>query len=268
VGLTQFIVLAVVQAAAEVLPVGAEAHVLLLSALLEWSGPTPGLRLVLKGGFLLGVMAYFWRDLGEMIVGLARAAKGKRDSGARLALQITAAAIPTLGLGFVFELYVAGAWQTPGVMGWAALGGALLLFLADRMCMTVKRVEHGTVVDAIVVGLGQVVALVPGAGSVAVSMILARLLGYERREAVRLTFLLAIPVASAVVARDAFTLFRVEHGTVALFDILAGVASFLATIIAIAILMTWLRRGTFTPFVMYRFALAATALTLAYGWIS
>ena len=171
---------------AEVFPVGAQGHMVLLSQLLEWREPSAALRLTLRVGLLLGVMAYFRSDLAEMIVGVMRAAKGKRSPEAGLALQIAVAAIPTLGLGFAFEYYLASDWETLHVTGWAIAGGALLLLLCDRMSMTVKRVDHATYVDSIVVGLGQVIALVPGIGSAAMSITLARLLGFECAQAVRL----------------------------------------------------------------------------------
>ena len=266
VGLTQLIVLAALQGLTEVFPVGAEGHFALITQILDGSGPTNAFRLALHIGVLLGVAAYFWRDVGDMAVGVIRAAKGKSNPDARLALQLAVAAVPTLGLGFAFEQYLAGDWQTLQVMGWTIVGGALALWLFDRMCMTVKRVEHGTYLDAIIVGLGQVIALVPGAGAVGVT--LARLLGYERRDAARLYFLLSIPVSAAVIASDAYTLFTVENGSLSNIDILCCLVGFFAALIGLAILMAWLRRSSFTPFVIYRLLLGAAVLALAYGWVA
>ncbi len=266
--LTQLIVLAVLQTITEVLPVGAEGHLALLSQILHWPDPGAGFRLALKLGLLLAVMAYFWRDLADMATGVMRAAKGKRDPGAKLALQLAVAAIVTLGAGFAFEHYAAGDWETPIVMGWAIVGGALLLLLFDRMCMTVKRIEHATYVDAIVIGLCQVIALVPGMGSAAITITMARLLGYERADAARFYFLLSIPVSIVVIARDAYRLVELQQGAVSNIDILCAVAGFFAGLIAIAILMAWLRRSTFTPFVVYRLLLGGAVLALAYEWVA
>ncbi len=264
--LTQLIVLAVLQSLTEVFPVGAEGHVALITKLLHWPDPGNGFRLAVRIGLLLGVAAYFWSDLGDMIVGVIRATKGKRNPDARLALQLAVAAVPILGLGFAFEYYLAGDWETLHVMGWTIVGGALALWLFDRMCMTVKRVEHATFIDTIVLGLGQVIALVPGA--VAAGITLARLLGYERRDAARLYFLLSIPVSAVVIARDAYTLFTVEHGSISNIDILCGVVAFFAALIGLSILMAWLRRSTFTPFVIYRLLLGSAVLAVAYAWVS
>ena len=266
--LTQLIVHAVVQAVTEVFPIGGSGHQALISQFLDNPPPGKALSLSLRAALLLAVLTYFWRDLLDMAGGVIRAAKGKRDPGARLALQIFVAAIPTLGLGFAFEQYIAGPWETPAVMGWAIVGFGVLMLLFDRMSMTVKRIEHASYADAIAISICQVLALIPGAGTAAVTMTMARVLGYERAHAVRLAFLLTIPVSAAVIARDAYTLFEIDGETVANPEIMAGAAGFVAALIAIAILMSWLRRSTFMPFLVYRLLLGAAVLALAYDLIA
>ena len=264
--LTQLIVLAVLQTLAEIFPIGADGHLALISQILHWPTPDAGFQLALKIGLLLAVIAYFWRDLAEMITGVIRAAKGKRDSGARLALQLGVAGVLTVAAGSAFEHYVAGDWETSIVMGWAIVGGALVLLLFDRMSMTVKRIEHASFADAIVIGLCQVIALIPGVGSAAVTVTMARLLGYERADSARFHFLLSIPVSMVLTVREAYRLFDLQHGVFSNLDIFCAGACFLAGLIAIAVLMTWLRRSTFTPFVIYRLLLGIAVLALAYEW--
>lgn len=266
--LTQLIVHAIVQAFTEIFPIGAAGHDFLIASFL--AGPSPGkvFALAVRAGLLLAVLSYFWEDLADMIGGVIRAAKGKRDPGARLALQIIVAALPTLGLGFAFEQYVAGSWETPAVMGWCIVGFGALMLLLDRMSMTVNRLEHASFGDAVAISLCQVLALIPGIGSAAATMTMARLLGYERAHAVRLALLLAIPVWAAVIARDAYTLFEVEGAVLRSADAIAAGAAYLAALAAIAILMNWLRRSTFTAFLVYRLLVGAAVLTLAYDLIA
>jgi undecaprenyl-diphosphatase len=268
VALTQFIVHAIVQAVTEVFPVSSGGHEALLSHLSVWDPPGKIFTLGLRVGLLLAVLAYFWRDVGEMAGGMIRAAKGKRDPGARLALQIMIAAVPTLALGFAFERYVAGGWETPIVLGWAVVGFAVLMLLLDRMSMTLKRVEHTGYGDAIAVSACYVLGLIPGAGGAAAAMTMARLLGYERAHAVRLALLLAIPVWAAVIARDAYMAFKVDGAVIANTDIAAAGAAFIAALASIAILMSWLRRSTFTPFLVYRLLIGTAVLLLAYDVIA
>jgi undecaprenyl-diphosphatase len=268
VALTQLIVLAVLQTITEVFPIGADGHLALIAQILRWPAPDPGFLLALRLGLLLAVVAYFWRDLADMIVGVIRAAKGKRDPGARLALQLGVAGVATVAAGSAFEHYVAGPWETPVVMGWAIVGGALLLLLFDRMSMTVKRIEHASFADAIVIGLCQVIGLIPGVGTAAITITMARLLGYERADAARFFFLLSIPVSAVLTVREAYRLFDLQHGVLSRLDMLCAAVNFFAGLIAIAILMAWLRRSTFTPFVIYRVLLGGAVLALAYKWVS
>lgn len=266
--LTQFIVHAIVQAVTEVFPISSGGHDALLSHFSIWPSPGEVFTLGLRFGLLLAVPVYFWRDVGDMVGGVMRAAKGKRDPGARLALQILLAAIPTLGLGFAYEMYVAGSWETPIVLGWAVVGFAALMLLLDRMSMTLKRVEHTGYGDAIAVSVCYVLGLIPGVGGAAAAMTMARLLGYERAHAVRLALLLAIPVWAAMTARDAYMTFKIHGAVIATTDIAGAGTAFVAALVSIAILMSWLRRSTFTPFLVYRLLIGTVVLLLAYDVIA
>lgn len=266
--LTQLIVHAAVQAVTEVLPLGAAGHEALISAFMDTPQFGPAFALATRAGLLLAVLAYFWRDVADMAAGVIRAAKGKRDSGAGLALHIVIAAVPTLGLGFAFQTYVAGPWQTPVVMGWCIVGFGMLMLLLDRMSMTVKRIEHLGFADAIAISVCQVLALIPGVGQAAATMTMARTLGYERPHAVRLALLLMTPVWIAVMGRDAYMLLAVERYIIATPDLIAAGTAFMAALIAIAILMRWLRRATFTPLLVYRLLIGVGVLLLAYDVIA
>jgi undecaprenyl-diphosphatase len=267
VALTQIIVLAIMQAVSDVFPVGAEGHFAVFSHLTSWSAPGPGFAIAAQTGLLLALMAYFARDLWDMVLGVIRTAKGKNDPGARLAAQLLVATIPTVGLGFAFEHYIGDRLNSLMVLGWAIVGFGILLFLLDRMTMTVKRIEHATYLDTILIGVLQVLALVPGTCRAGITMTMARLLGYERPDSARLSMLLAIPMLMVLIGRDVFYLIQNQGPPITNIDILSGVVSFFAGLIAVAILMSWLRRSTFTPFVVYRLLLGAVVLALAYGGI-
>ena len=159
--LTQLIVHAVVQAVTEVFPIGGAGHQALISQFLDNPPPDKALSLTLRAALLLAVLTYFWRDLLDMAGGVMRAAKGKRDPGARLAAQIFAAGVAATALFLGIERYAAGFADSREWIGWLGVGGALALLAFDTMCMTVKRVEHATFIDAVLIGLGEAVALLP-----------------------------------------------------------------------------------------------------------
>jgi undecaprenyl-diphosphatase len=260
---TQSVVLAVVQAVTELLPLTSAGHRVLLEPLLGWPPTGPGLFLTLA----LSILVFCWRDVGDMAAGIIRAAKGKRDTDARLAAQIVMSTLITIAVGVLLQMYVLGALApSAAVMGWVILGVAAVLFFFDRMSMTVKRIEHATYLDTILIGLGQVIALYPGVGSVAVMVILARMLGYERQAAVRLSLLLSAPVLIAHAIRGFIQ--APPQGTQSLQGLLPFVAAFFAALIALGILMAWLRRSSFTPLVIYRLLLGVAVLAVGYQFIT
>ncbi len=264
---TQYIVLAVVQAVAEVFPIGALGHTALLENVLDWQAAGPSIPPSVRLGLALAILAYFWRDVADMVTGVIRAAKGKRDPGTRLALQIAVATVPTLGLGFALQDFI-GPWHVPIILGWTIAGGALLLFAIDRMSITVKRVEHASYTDAILISLCQALALIPGVGSAAAMLIMARLLGYERKASAQFAFLLMAPVLAVVAARDALAAFEADGIPPSTTDILGVGICFVSGLVALAFLMAWLKRSTFMPFVIYRLILGGAVLAVGYEWIA
>jgi undecaprenyl-diphosphatase len=265
--LTQLIVLAIVQGLTEFLPVSSSGHLALLPMFTGWPDQGLPMDVAVHVGTMFAVCVFFWRDLWAMIAGLARMMRGKRDPGARLALQIIVATIPTLGAAWAFEKYVGDAVRQMVVIGWTTVGYAVLLFIVDKACMTIKRIEHASYGDAILIGLAQVLALVPGTSRSGITMTMARLLGYERIEAARFSMLLSVPT---IMAGGVWLIMKLEEAqnTALNQDALLGMAfSFVAGLFAIAIMMAWLKRSTFTPFVIYRLILGSLVLATAYGFI-
>lgn len=264
-GLSQLIVVAVLSIA-HLAPLGGAAHIFFLETFAAWPSPVGTAYLATTFGGLLAVMAYFWRDLGEMAVGIVRASKGKRHPGARLATQLFTATIPVAAIVFAAPFVdVPLPTSTPALIGGATLGGGVLLLLLDRMSMTIKRLEHASYVDMIVVAFAQVAAfLVPGVGRSAITMTFARMLGYERADAARFSFLLALPALAGFVILQAWALWQ-DNALIwnAWLPVLAGV-SFVAGLVTIAMMMAWLRRHSFTPFALYRIVMGATILILVW----
>ncbi|MSO72678.1 MAG: hypothetical protein EXQ84_03605 [Rhodospirillaceae bacterium] len=258
---TQYIALTVLQAVAEVFPIGALGHKELVQHFLDWQGAGPTLPPSVRLGMALAILAYFRRDMTDMVMGVIRAAKGKRDPGARLALQIAVATVPTVGLGFAIHSVI-GPWHVANIMGWTIAGGALLLFAIDHMSMTVKRVEHASYADGILISLCQVLALIPGVGGTAAMVFMARLLGYERGAAAQFAFLLMAPVLAVVAARDALASYDADGLLPTTTDFLGVGICFVSGLVALAFLMAWLKRSTFTPFVIYRLVLGGAVLVV------
>ncbi len=266
--------LALVQGITEFLPISSSGHLLLtdqvLAALQLVEPPPPQRQLALSVavhvGTLGAVMLYFWRDLWTMVDGLGRAVVGPTDAGARLAALVIIGTVPVVIAGLVVHAYGPWGLRSLTVIGWATLGFGIVLYLADRLGMTVRRVEHMTIGDAIFIGCLQALALIPGTSRSGITMSAARMLGMERAEAARFSMLLAMPAIAAAGGLEGWALWRAgDSGLTTDAGLAAGLA-FVVAWPAIALLMAWLRRASFTPFVVYRILLGALLLAFAYGF--
>lgn len=260
--LSHIVVLALVQGLTEFLPVSSSGHLILVPILLGW--PDQGLAIDVAShvGTLAAVLAYFWRDVWRMLAGLARLARGKVDPGARLVGLLLAATLPALLVGLAVERFAGTALRHVEVVAWTMLAFAVALFLADRLGGVRRRLEGMALGQAILIGIAQVLAFVPGTSRSGITMVAGRLLGFERGEAARFSFLLSIPAILAAGLWEGLHLARTANpdllGAALLTALFAAIAGFLA----IALLMAWLRRFGFLPFVIYRLIFGAVLLYL------
>ncbi|MEX0760135.1 MAG: undecaprenyl-diphosphate phosphatase [Tistlia sp.] len=271
--LLYILVLAVVQGITEFLPISSSGHLVLTWEALAALDPAAvtyvgsqrlDLDVAVHVGTLLAVLCYLWRDLAGLSGGVLRLAQGRRDANGLLALYLVAATLPVVVVGFLAKDWIGLNLRGIEVVAWANIGFALLLWLADRTGLMIRRLEHITLGPAMIVGCAQVLALVPGTSRAGITMTAARFLGYERREAARFSLLLAIPAvagAGLLVGNDLY-----ESGDLSLgLDMLsaAGLA-FLTALLAIVLMMRWLQHASFLPFVIYRLLLGAGLLALIY----
>jgi undecaprenyl-diphosphatase len=190
------------------------------------------------------------------------------DAGARLAFFILLSALPLAVVGGLFKDAIALNLHDIEVVAWATIGFGIVLYLADRAGMTLRRIEHMTVLSAVLIGLAQVLALVPGTSRAGITMSMARILGFERAEAARFSMLMAIPAISGAGLLVSVDLIDAGDVTLGANAIIAAGLAFIFALIAIAALIGWLQRASFTPFVVYRLILGAVLLGWIYGAFS
>jgi len=216
-------------------------------------------------GTLLAVCIYSWREIGRMFMGIIRLFKGRFDPGARLALYIVIGTIPLGLVGFFFKDTVTNHLHgNLAIVGWTTLGFGILLFFGDRFGMTVRRVEHMTVASTLLIGVSQVLALIPGTSRSGITMTLARFLGFEREAAARFSLLLAIPAIAAAGGLLGLDLYESQNLELGKDALAAAVLSLVTALIAITLMIRWLRRASFTPFVVYRILVGGLLLYLVY----
>jgi len=274
-------ILALVQGITEFLPVSSSGHLVLAWTAFDQAGWQVGetddaerliVDIALHLGTLLAVMLFFWRDVARMALGVARLTVGRRDEGARLAYLLIVASLPIAVAGFLAKDLVAGALRDPAIIAWTTLGFGLLLYVADRFGMTLRRLEHLATVSALILGCAQVLALIPGTSRSGITITAARFLGFERDQAAQISLLMAIPAILGAALLAGLDLHRLGRLELTAHAGLAAVLAFVAALGAIAAMMAWLRRATYTPFVVYRIALGLALLWLIHrdavgGWL-
>lgn len=258
------LVLAIVQGIAEFLPISSSGHAILIPQFYCWPDQGLVMAVAVRIGTLLALLLYFWRDLLSMSQGAIKVLRGKRDSRVRLIGLLLLGALPALASGYFADRYVTGRLSDPIVVGYALAGFGLLLYAADRLGLTVRRIEHMSWGAALAIGVFQCFAFIPGVSRMGAAITIARIMGFERPDAVRFSLLLSIPIIVAGGVFKGWQLLQVPDPLVLQHAGLTVVLSAIVGFLAISFLMYWVRRASFTPFVVYRVALGLFVLYLFY----
>lgn len=261
----QIFILAIIQGVTEFLPISSSGHLVLLPLLSNW--PDQGLLLdvAVHVGTLLAVMIYFRGDVLRMAVGLRHISQGRHSEQARLVGLIALSAVPIILAGpvlFYFDL--TGLMRNAALIGWTTLGFGIALYIADQVGMTIYRLEHLQLRTALGLGLAQILALIPGTSRSGITITAARLFGFERRDAARISMLMSIPTIAGAGVIGGIELYRTGETALQTEAIFAALLAFGSALLAIRLFMQWLERASLTPFVIYRVLLGTGLLIWVY----
>ena len=258
-------ILASVQGLTEFLPISSSGHLALIPILTGWADQGLTLDIAVHVGSLGAVVSYFWRDSWAAFRGLIGLLGGSSSPDARLAANLLLATTPIIAAGgAVIYFDLLDYWRSAEIIGWSMLGFGILLFIADRIGMTVRRVEHMRAGAAIAIGIAQIAALIPGTSRAGITMTAARLLGYERGESARFSMLLSIPTIFAAASVSIYGIFSSQEVALGTDALIATTCTLITALLAITLLMAWLRHQSFTPFVIYRVIVGAILLYWVY----
>lgn len=261
----QIIVLAVVQGITEFLPISSSGHLILIPNLMHWPDQGIVVDVMTHLGTLLAVLIYFWRDVWRLIIGALQLFKGKLTDDGRLAIYIVLATIPAILFGIVLKEYgYADLERNVAVVAWNTILYGILMLIADRIGPQERTIANMTLGSALIIGVAQALALIPGTSRSGVTMTAARFLGFTRPDAARFSFLLAIPATAGAIVFTIGDAFASGEG-VTMDAVYCAVLTFFAGIAAIAFLMNLIRRISFLPFVLYRMVLGGFLLVMLYS---
>jgi undecaprenyl-diphosphatase len=259
------VIIALIQGVTEFLPISSQAHLQLVSSFSGWVDQGLKMDVAVHVGTLGAVIVYFWRDLWTMTIAVAQLAKGTHSPDARLAGYLIIGTLPAVAAGYFLSLHYSNGIRSIEIIGWTTLGFGILLYIADKLGMTVRSLKHIKLGDVIIIGCAQAVALIPGTSRSGITMTAARILGIERRESARFSMLLSIPVIIGAGSLQGWELYNSGNISLSNDALLAAGLAFGAALVAMAVLMTWLKRSTYTPFVVYRIILGGVLLSIVYG---
>lgn len=260
-------IVALIQGITEFLPISSSGHLILLPNLTGLQDQGQAIDVAVHVGTLGAVMLYFRQDVGRVAAGLPKVARRQiDDQNAWLALCLIIATIPVIIAGLVMKLTgLDDAVRSITVVAWATIIFGLVLYWADRSGAQDRTAEAWSLKHALIMGLWQVIALIPGTSRSGITITGARHLGYKRHDAARLAMLMSIPtilasglLLSVEVAADMNTELARDAAIGAAF-------AFVAALAALYFMMRLLRTVSFTPYVIYRVVLGVILLAIAYA---
>jgi undecaprenyl-diphosphatase len=272
--LYQAVILALVQALTEFLPVSSTAHLTLVPWIMHWPDPGLAFDVALHAGTLVAVLLYFFKDwLTLALCGLgmkypATASTEEVAQHRRLFWYMVIGTIPGGIAGKLFDRQVEDYFRTPMIIGTSMVLVALLMWWADSKSRLTRKLEDANLGDAATIGVAQAVALWPGVSRSGITITTGLFRGLTREAATRFSFLLSTPLIAGAVALKLPGLIKLHKvgaldlplSTLIISIIISGVAGYFV----IAFFIRYLQTRTLKPFVVYRLVVGVMILAWAF----
>lgn len=259
----QALVLGVVQGLSEFLPISSSAHLTLTPWLFGWEDPGLDVDVALHLGTLVALAWFFWREwiaLAKAALAIVRKGRVESDDERRLAW-VVIATIPGAVAGYLLRDRAATVFRSPTLIAVALIVMGVLLWAIDRAAEQRRSVNELRWTDAVLIGLAQMFAIVPGVSRSGSTITAGRALRMTREGAAVFSFLLSLPITAAAVVFEAPQAIR-EHGFSA--PLIVGVvASAVSGWLAISVLLKFVAKHSYGVFAAYRVALGVIVLAIA-----
>ena len=264
-GLFQAFVLGIVQGLTEFLPISSTAHLQVFTKALHWETvAAKSFLATIQFGSVVAVLIYFWKDITSIITGGLQAIREKdwQREEWKLIVGIAVGTLPVLAGGFLLKKALNdenSQINSMTVIACTSIGMSILLGIAEKFGKRKRNFDDLQIRDGILMGLGQMVALVPGASRSGSTLTAGLFLGLERQTAARFSFLLGIP---ALTIATLYEFFKEALGQIDLVLVLVGTLSaFVFSYGSIAWLLGYLQRKSTWIFIWYRLAFGAAILS-------
>jgi undecaprenyl-diphosphatase len=255
--LIQLIIVSLIQGITEFLPVSSSAHLILVPLIANWQDQGLAIDVAAHLGSLLAVVFYFRKDISRILLAGLNSIikKDHAEIDSKLFWYLVTASIPVLILGFMLHDFISINLRDPFIIAAASIGFGLLLWYADVIGKRDREINSINMRDAIMIGLAQTLALVPGTSRSGITMTVALMLGLNRKSAARFSFLMAVPVILTAGFYESQKLTQ----SAAVVDIsnfvVTVILSAISALLSIHFFLKFLDKIGMLPFVIYRVVL-------------
>ena len=261
----QIILLALVQGITEFLPISSSAHLILAPHVFGYSDQGLAFDVAVHIGSLGAVMVYFRKEMLVIIRGLLQPNNPDLSADRHLGWNVFIATVPIIFVGLMFQHHVATDLRSPFVIAITTVGFGLLLLAVDMNAQRTRDEYSLNWIDALIIGLFQSFAIIPGTSRSGITMTAGLILGLTREAATRFSFLLSIPTILMSGALVTLEIVVTGHSVV-WGDLLAGIVlSFIAAYLCIHYFLKFIEKIGMLPFVMYRMILGVFLFWMLYN---
>ena len=249
----EILILSAIQGISEFLPVSSAAHLVLVSKFYAFTNQSLLIDICLHLGSLLAIIIYFRDDLSHFI------------NNKNFLIKILIGTIPIIPVGYViYQTGLIEQLRNLKVIGWMSLIFGVLLYVSDKSKVTKKINTEFTNKSALLIGLSQVLALIPGVSRSGITITSGRMLGFNRFDSAKISFFLSIPTLAAASFIGIYNVYREGSTELNFLAIIAVIFSFIFSYITIALFFNFIKKFSLNIFVIYRIILSLFILGIVY----
>ena len=249
----EILILAAIQGVFEFLPVSSFAHLVIISKYYAFNNQNLLIDICLHLGSLIAIIFYFRKDLFDFI-------KNKN-----FLIKILIGTIPIIPIGYIlYQTGLINNLRSLEIIGWMSLIFGILLYLSDKTKITKKIDAEFTNKSAIIIGLFQVLSLVPGVSRSGITITSGRLLGYSRFDSAKISFFLSIPTLGAASFLGIYNIYREGSAELNFLALIAIIFSSIFSYFTIALFLNFIKKFSLNIFVIYRIVFSLFILTIVY----
>ena len=249
----EILILAIIQGISEYLPVSSAAHLVLVSKYYVFTNQSLLIDICLHLGSLIAIIFYFRNDILNFIK--------NRD----FLIKILIGTMPIIPVGYImFQTGLINQLRNLEVIGWMSLIFGILLYVGDRSKITKKIDTQFTNKSAIIIGMFQVFALIPGVSRAGITITSGRLLGFSRFDSAKISFFLSIPTLAAASLLGIYNIYKEGSAELNFLAIIAVTFSFIFSYFTIALFLNFIKKFSLNIFIIYRIILSLFILGIVY----